>query len=198
MITLHLLKRSPLIALLLGASVFAASYTQTVEIYNNTANTIGINTGYIGNDITNSKKEWSCSGDPNSGSLTACIAIAPNASNIPSKTAKNFVISSSVKSLPSGVVYLYGGVVVNILNDISTTDEVVIPIQVNSFAVAASAYITTLDHYVVTLGSSNVSGQAPHSPFTSSVEYYNTAGANMVSIIVNNNPLYTTKNNDPV
>jgi hypothetical protein len=168
-----------------------STYNQTIELYNNSSNSIQVETGYEGNDIINSNKKWDCTGDPNSGSESSCVAISPGSISIPSKQSQVFTISSSVRSLPQNTGFLYGGVFFQIdpLN-LTEGNIVSIPISANPIVAFASSLVIA-DGQPLNIGAAYFTNQDEMSPITSSVGIYGNGGMLPVYIVVNNNPLYT-------
>jgi len=180
---------SVVIASLLGNLAFAGTYQQTIEVYNNSSNAVDVITGNSGSDIMNLQKRWNCSGDPHSGSATACVSISPTEDNIPSKSSQIFTLDSTVKSL-SGVASLNGSVNFYVNGSpLRPNAQVNVPIEVNPIAVFATN-VTPPDsmNQIYLLGAASLNNQVQHTPVIASVEYQNTgSNANKVTIVVNDN-----------
>jgi hypothetical protein len=188
-----------IMAALFTSEVYAgeAVYNQPVKVYNNSSSSIIVNPGYLGNDIINPNHKFDCSGDPNSGAKYSCVAISPAATSIPSKQGQTFTISSSVRSLPPGPAFLYGGVFFQI-DPVNTFEGniVTIPISANP-VVAYASPVVTAEGQPIQIGAAYNTTEQLMSPITSSVGIYGTGGVPTLYIVVDDNPLYRMKNHSP-
>ncbi|NCX94373.1 MAG: hypothetical protein EBX40_06835, partial [Gammaproteobacteria bacterium] len=164
---------SVIIASCLSQLALAGTYQQTIQVYNDSSNTIDVKTGYVGSDIINVLGHWKCGGDPQTGSQTACVSIAPSDARIPSKSSQTFTLESTLNDLTTAA-WLSGAVLFNV-NGVGHPDaQVNVPVEFNQAYIWATN-ITTPDSANIeyTLKAISLNDQAQHASVTSSVELQN-------------------------